>query len=65
MGVLFGALAGLMAYVILYHEYLHHFEPRRARSMALRGALIACLFFVSLAVLAGLAILRFVGRPSP
>lgn len=65
MGVLFGALASLMVYIIFYREYIHHFEHAKARSMALRGALSAFLFVVGLSVISALVILRFVVPPPP
>jgi hypothetical protein len=64
LGALFGALAGAMAYVILYGEYSRHFpkDPRRARRMALQGALIAFLVFVGLAAASGYVIGHYVNR---
>lgn len=45
----FGIVAGLMAYVIAYGEYVHHFpDKRKARVMACESGLIAFLFFVVL-----------------
>lgn len=64
LGAPFGALAGAMAYVILYGEYSRHFpkNPRRARRMALEGALIAFLVFVVLAAVSGYVIVRYMTR---
>ena len=65
MGVLFGALASPMAYIIFYREYIHHFEHAKARSMALRGALGSFLFVVGLSIISGFVILRFVVPSQP
>ena len=54
VGLVFGAIAGLCAYVILYEEYQKHFgnDLSRARMMSLRGALFAFGFFVVLTLAA-------------
>lgn len=60
IGLVFGGLASLMAYIIFYREYIHRFEHVKARSMALRGALSTLFFFVGLAVASGFVIGWFV-----
>ncbi len=61
LGVLFGAFGSATAYIIFYREYVHHFvDTRKARAMALRGAVTAFLFFVGLSLAAGLVMTYFV-----
>ncbi len=65
LGVLFGALGSATAYIIFYREYLHHFvDTRKARSMAVRGAVTAFLFFVGLSLAAGLVITYCIVPPA-
>ena len=55
IGGTFSLLAGLIAYLITYNEWVHHYptkkEPRR---MALEAAIFAFMFFFILSVLLGL-----------
>lgn len=45
--LLFSPVAGLMAYIITFNEYRHHFvEPRRARRVSLHMALVTMGFFL-------------------
>lgn len=60
MGVLFGAVAGPMAYIIFYREYVHHFGHQKARSLALKGALVTFLSFVGFSIVSGYVISRYV-----
>jgi hypothetical protein len=56
-GLVFGVLAGLMAFLITYEEYSHHHLPRRQlwqHALGMAGA--TCLFFVALAVAIGWAL---------
>lgn len=60
IGLMFGAMAGLSAYLILYEEYRKHFagDLWRARAMALRAGLFAFGFFVLLSLAAGYVLPR-------
>ncbi|MGQ9677370.1 MAG: hypothetical protein ACUVX1_17030 [Chloroflexota bacterium] len=49
-GVVFGPLAGIMAFLITYEEYSHHHLPRRELLKASLQA--ACAGFVAILVLA-------------
>lgn len=60
IGILFGALASPMAYIIFYREYIHRFEHVRARSLALRGAIVVFLFFLAFAIASGFTIAVFI-----
>jgi uncharacterized membrane protein SpoIIM required for sporulation len=62
MGTVAGLLAGAMAFLIFYNEYQkHRFSTSRLWRESLKGALVAFLFFLVLAIVAGLwlsAVLR-------
>ncbi len=59
-GGLFGSIASAAAYIILYREHLHRFEAAKARRMALKGAAIAFLFFLSLAIISGYVLSHYI-----
>ena len=64
LGVLFGPVAGLMAFLITYQEYRHHYSsPGPARREALRAGLFATAVFLALLSLAGLVVDRALGTP--
>ena len=47
-----GILAGIMAYLISYEEYLHHFPDKSGpRKMALEAALLAFAFFFGIGII--------------
>ena len=51
ISAVFGSLAGAMAYLIAYEEYLHHFpDKRRPRRLALQTGFFAFLFFLGIGV---------------
>ena len=54
IGVVFGCLAGAMAFLIAYDENVHHFAKREARRRAAGAAAGAFVFFTALAL--GLAV---------
>ncbi len=57
IGALFGFLAGILAYIILYGEYIHHFpDSARPRKMALQGAIFAFFVFFVGAIVFGYAL---------
>ena len=54
LGGVFGVLAALMAYVITFGEYSHHFpDAKMPRRLALEAALVAFAVFMLLALMAG------------
>jgi len=59
IALVFGVLAALMAFLITYGEYTHHYsgtkEPLR---MALEAAVFAFLVFIILGILAGVLLSR-------
>ena len=59
IGVLFGLIAALMAYLITYNEWIRHYPTKKEpRAMALKAAIITFVFFLVLAIFLGL-FLRF------
>jgi hypothetical protein len=56
LGVLFGALAGAIAYIVLYQDYIRRFSTSEARARALQGALVAFLIFLGLSIVSGYVI---------
>lgn len=60
IGGVFGFLAALMAYLITYNEYMHHYQTsKEPRKMALQAAIFAFIFFFALAVGSGYFITHF------
>lgn len=60
VGVFFGFLAAILAYVILYAEYTHHFaDSAKPRRMALQGAIATFLVFLVLSIVFGYAMQSF------
>jgi amino acid permease len=60
IGVFFGFLAAILAYVILYGEYTHHFaDSAKPHRMALQGAVVTFLVFVVLSIVFGYAMQYF------
>ncbi len=62
IGLIFGFLAGVIAYLILYGEYVHHFmgDTKRPRKMALQGAIFTFIFFFLLSLIAGYILTEFI-----
>lgn len=57
IGLFFGSIASIMAYLITYEEYAKHFLNKREPVLyALQSALFAFLIFVAIACLAGVAL---------
>jgi cytochrome bd-type quinol oxidase subunit 2 len=55
IGVIFGSLAALCAYLITYKEWEHHYSDRKIpRRMALETAIFTLLFFLAIMVVVGL-----------
>jgi hypothetical protein len=49
LGGVFGVLGALIAYVIMYHEYLQHYpDKKQPRKIALEAAIITFLIFFGL-----------------
>jgi hypothetical protein len=54
IGGVFGVLAAVMAYMITFGEYTHHFpDARMPRKLALETALVTFAVFLLLALMAG------------
>lgn len=49
IGLVFGSLAALMAYLITYDEYIHHYPTmKEPRKIALESAIATFIFFIAL-----------------
>ena len=60
IGAMFGFLASILAYLILYREYQHHFaDSTKPRRMALQGAVVTFLVFFVLSIVFGYAMHSF------
>ena len=56
IGVIFGGLGAVAAYIITYSEYAHHFADAKApRKIALEIALVAFMIFMALSLVVALA----------
>ncbi len=53
LGIGLGVIAGIMAYLITYEEYQHHFKGRRVFLESIKRAVITFVFFMILAVVPG------------
>jgi len=61
IGGIFGFLASLMAYLITYNKYLHHYQSsKEPRKLALQAAIFTFISFFALAVGAGYFLTNFV-----
>jgi len=55
IGLVFGPLAALSAYLITYGEYQHHYPDKKTpRKLALEAAIGTLVFFLVLSVVIGL-----------
>ncbi|TQM48711.1 hypothetical protein BDE36_0401 [Arcticibacter tournemirensis] len=53
IGTGLGIIAGLMAYLITYEEYQHHFKGRRVFTESIKSAVVAFVFFTLLSAAIG------------
>ena len=61
IGVIFGSLAGLMAFPITYNEYSHHYTGRkRPAILSLRTAIFTFAFMSGLTALLGYVLTNYV-----
>ncbi len=59
VGVCFGSLAALMASLITYTEYQHHFvDARRTLRIALEAGVVTFVFFALLTMAVGILLTR-------
>ena len=57
IGFIFGSLGALMAYLITYKEWIHHYpSPKIPRRMALETAIFTFVFFLVVALLVGVVV---------
>jgi putative effector of murein hydrolase len=61
IGVVFGGIAAIMAFLISYEEYMHHFPDRKTViRMSLEPALLAFAVFLVLGVILAVTLPRVV-----
>jgi uncharacterized membrane protein YbjE (DUF340 family) len=54
VGTIFGFVAALMAYLITYNEWLHHYPTKREpRRIALETAILTFMIFLIMSLIAG------------
>lgn len=54
IGGIFGFFAALMAYLITYNEWVHHYPTKKEpRKMALEAAVFTFIFFFIISLIAG------------
>ena len=53
MGAGLGVIAAIMAYLITYEEYQHHFKGERVHTESIKSAIVTFIFFVLLALMVG------------
>lgn len=59
IGLFFSVFASLMAYLITYREYQHHYPTsREPRRIAVEAAVVVFLFFVGFSLLAGYTLMQ-------
>jgi len=57
IGLIFGSLGALMAYLITYKEWMHHYTlPKIPRRMALETAVFTFIFFLAVCLIVGLVV---------
>ena len=59
--IVFSPFAGIVAYLINYDEYQHHFDSKTAKQQALRMAIITFLVFVAAGLVAGFVMRKISG----
>jgi H+/Cl- antiporter ClcA len=63
IGVIFGAIAALMAYLITYNEWMHHYPTKKKpRKMALEAAIFAFIFFFLMSLFSGYVLINFINK---
>lgn len=63
IGGVFGAIAGLMAYLITYNEWMHHYPTKKEpRKMAWEAAIFAFTFFFLVSLFAGYVLINFINK---
>lgn len=63
LGLLFGALAGLAAYLIIYNEWQHHYPTKKEpRKIAGEAAIFAFLFFLVVTMSIGYVFANYITK---
>ncbi len=51
--IIFSPFAGIIAYIITYDEYQHHFDKKQAKQRALQMALFTFVIFIAVGLVSG------------
>ena len=63
IGLIFGAIAALMAYLITYNEWIHHYTTKKEpRKIALEAAVFAFLFFFLMSLFTGFILTNYINK---
>ena len=63
IGGVFSFLAGLMAYLITYNEYMHHYQTKKEpRKIAFEAALVAFTFFFLISLFSGYILVNYINK---
>ena len=63
IGGSFGFLGALMAYLITYNEWVHHYQTKKEpRKMALETAVFVFIFFFLLSLIGGYILINFINK---
>jgi uncharacterized protein YybS (DUF2232 family) len=61
IGGIFGFLAALMAYLITYNEWMHHYPTKKEpRKIALEVAIFTFIFFFSISLISGYFLTKYI-----
>ena len=61
IGGIFGAIAALMAYLVIYGEWKHHYPTNKEpRKMALEAAIFTFIFFLLVSLFSGYVLINFI-----
>ena len=60
--IIFSPFAGIIAYIITYDEYQHHFDSKKAKQKAFQMALFTFVVFVAVGLVSGFAFKQIASR---
>jgi len=58
----FSPFAGIIAYIVTYDEYSHHFDPKSAKKQSLQAAIFTFIVFIIVGLLSGYVFNTFVNH---
>lgn len=60
--ITFSPFAAIIAYIITYDEYSHHFDKKRAMGQAFQAAIFTFIVFVVMGILSGYVFNTFINQ---